>query len=268
MYTVAFIIVFCLFGIPSIKKMPIKYYICGLGCAMGCSLTFAFSLSYAQGGTQTMEVGMINYLWPSLTILFAVIFNGQKAKWWLAIGMIIAIYGISVVLGNNLVLDIETMIIHIQSNPLSYLLALFAAIFWAAYSNFTKAWAKAQNPTVLIFGLDFLLFNMLWLTGYGDSKPWNFSGSLVAIIGATVMGLAYGFWTIGVQKGNITVLSIFSYFTPVLSCLFASILIGAELTSTFWLGVGLVVLASFICWRATVTNVNTLSKQSKKGLNT
>jgi hypothetical protein len=27
---------------------------------------------------QAIEVGMVNYLWPSLTIVFAILFNGQK----------------------------------------------------------------------------------------------------------------------------------------------------------------------------------------------
>ena len=44
------------------------------------------------------------------------------------------------------------------------------------------------------------------------------------------MGSAYGMWTFGVQKGRIEIMSIMSYFTPVLSCIFASLLIGAKLT--------------------------------------
>lgn len=50
--------------------------------------------------------------------------------------------------------------------------------------------------------------------------------------------------------GNITVLAIASYFTTVLSYLFASVLIGAELTLAFWQGVGMVVTGSIICWHA------------------
>ena len=100
-YLIALVFVFLLFGIPNLKAMPLKYYICGLGCAIGTSMTFAFSLGLAKDGTQTMEVGMINYLWPTLTILFAVLFNGQKAKWWVGIGMLLAIYGIFVVLSGS-----------------------------------------------------------------------------------------------------------------------------------------------------------------------
>ena len=35
----------------------------------------------AASRQQAIEVGMVNYLWPSLTILFAILFNGQKSSW-------------------------------------------------------------------------------------------------------------------------------------------------------------------------------------------
>lgn len=250
-YIIAFFFVYLLFGIPNLRKMPLKYYICGLGCALGTSITFAFSLAWATDGTQTMEVGMINYLWPTLTILFAILFNGQKAKWWVCIGMLFAIYGIFIVLSGNLAVDFAEIWHRVQSNPASYILALFAAIFWAAYSNFTRAWARGQNPTTLIFGMDMIFFTTVWFLGAGDSHPWNLKGVLFAVGSALIMGSAYGMWTFGVQKGRIEIMSIMSYFTPVLSCLFASFLIGAKLSHEFWVGVSIVVLGSFICWAAT-----------------
>lgn len=231
-YLIALVFVFLLFGIPNLKAMPLKYYICGLGCAIGTSMTFAFSLGLAKDGTQTMEVGMINYLWPTLTILFAVLFNGQKAKWWVGIGMLLAIYGIFVVLSGNLLIDFKAMWSHIKSNPISYFLALWAAIFWAAYSNFTRAWAKGQNPTTLIFALDTIFFNAIWLLDLAPSYPWNTKGVLFAVGSALIMGSAYGMWTFGVQKGRIEIMSIMSYFTPVLSCIFASLLIGGSLMNS------------------------------------
>ena len=206
-YLIALVFVFLLFGVPNLKAMPLKYYICGLGCAIGTSMTFAFSLGLAKDGTQTMEVGMINYLWPTLTILFAVLFNGQKAKWWVGIGMLLAIYGIFVVLSGNLLIDFRAMWSHITSNPISYFLALWAAIFWAAYSNFTRAWAKGQNPTTLIFALDAIFFNAIWLLDLAPSYPWNTKGVLFAVGSALIMGAAYGMWTFGVQKGRIEIMS-------------------------------------------------------------
>ena len=65
------------------------------------------------------------------------------------------------------------------------------------------------------------------------------------------VGMAYVVWTLGMSKGNITVLAAASYFTPVLSCVFATFWIGAELNSSFWMGVVLVVVGSLLCWDAT-----------------
>ncbi len=42
----------------------------------------ALSLGYAATRSQAIEVGMVNYLWPSLTIAFAILFNGQKSTLW------------------------------------------------------------------------------------------------------------------------------------------------------------------------------------------
>lgn len=46
-------------------------------------------------------------------------------------------------------------------------------------------------------------------------------GWISVILGGIAMGGAYAAWTQGMTKGNITVLAAASYFTPVLSCVFA-----------------------------------------------
>jgi drug/metabolite transporter (DMT)-like permease len=56
-------------------------------------------------------------------------------------------------------------------------------------------------------------------------------------------------------RGSLTLLGVASYFTPVLSCIFATFWIGADLSLAFWKGVFLVVAGSVICWLAT-RNVN------------
>ena len=103
----------------------------------------------------------------------------------------------------------------------------------------------------MVFAADVVIFNALNISGVEVPKEFTLFGLGIAVLAATVLGFAYGFWTVGVQKGNITILSIVSYFTPVLSCVFASIFIGAQLTGAFWIGVALVVISSFVCWRAT-----------------
>ena len=80
----------------------------------------------------------------------------------------------------------------------------------------------------------------------------DLEGGVVVAVAAVVMGLAYALWTIGMMNGNMTVLAVVSYFTPVLSCIFCWMFLGAELSANFWKGVGFVVAGSLICWASTV----------------
>lgn len=79
----ACVILACIFGCPRLSHFSGKYLFFGLTTAVACEICFTWALALSGGGTQTAEAGMVNYLWPCLTMVFAVIFNGQKAKWWM-----------------------------------------------------------------------------------------------------------------------------------------------------------------------------------------
>lgn len=195
---------------------------------------------------------MVNYLWPSLTILFAVLFNGVRTRWWLYPGLLVAFGGIIVILSGDKGFSVTEFAVRFAENPVSYLLALVAAVTWAGYSSMTRAWGNGINPSTIIFAVDTLVFLVLWFLDIG-SQPVAASahGLMSVIFGGIAVGMAYVVWTLGMSKGNITVLAAASYFTPVLSCVFATFWIGAELNSSFWTGVVLVVVGSLLCWDAT-----------------
>lgn len=195
---------------------------------------------------------MVNYLWPSLTILFAVLFNGVRTRWWFYPGLLVAFGGIIVILSGDKGFSLTEFVARFAENPVSYLLALVAAVTWAGYSSMTRAWGNGINPSTIIFAVDTLVFLVLWFLDIG-SQPVAASahGLMSVIFGGIAVGMAYVVWTLGMSKGNITVLAAASYFTPVLSCVFATFWIGAELNSSFWTGVVLVVAGSLLCWDAT-----------------
>jgi drug/metabolite transporter (DMT)-like permease len=62
-------------------------------------ICLALSLGYAATRSQAIEVGMVNYLWPSLTIVFAILFNGQKTTLWVIPA--ISLLGVCWVLGGE-----------------------------------------------------------------------------------------------------------------------------------------------------------------------
>jgi len=238
-------------GIPKLSSFPRRYLIFGVGCAVLTEFCFMLSLAISDGGRQTIEVGMVNYLWPCLTVVFAILFNGQKARWWIVPGVAITLWGIVTVLSGDAGFDPAEMLQHMRQNPASYACALAGAVAWAAYCSFTRAISGGKNPVVLIFLLNGVIYLVLYLCGFGERLTWNPSGLTYCLLTALVMSSAYAFWTIGAIRGNLVVLGITSYFTPVLSCVFASFWLSAPLSIHFWNGVGLVVAGSLVCWSAT-----------------
>ena len=245
-----FLLVFL--GRPDLKKFSKKYLFFGLPMANVSSMCFCISLYLSDGGAQAVEVGMVNYLWPCLVVLFAVLFNGQKARWWMAPGVIISFLGVMMVLGGKEGIRPELIWMHMQQNPWSYVMAFIGAVAWAAYSNLTRAWSQGQNPTVIVFAIDAVAFTLVWLLGFGDLDHVSTRGWISLAMGSLAMGAAYAAWSYGITKGNITLLGVASYFTPVLSCLFATLWIQASLDASFWFGVLVVVGGSLLCWSSTV----------------
>lgn len=252
LYCVATICVFFIVSLPDFHRIDRRYLYFGIPTANLSSLSFCLAIFTSSGGAQTMEVGMVNYLWPSLTILFAVLFNGVRTRWWLYPGLLVAFGGIIVILSGDKGFSLTEFVARFAENPVSYLLALVAAVTWAGYSSMTRAWGNGINPSTIIFAVDTLVFLVLWFLDIG-SQPVAASahGLMSVIFGGIAVGMAYVVWTLGMSKGNITVLAAASYFTPVLSCVFATFWIGAELNSSFWTGVVLVVAGSLLCWDAT-----------------
>ena len=155
LYIVAATALFFLIGFPKFDRIPWQYKTLGLATANLSSITFCLSLYFSNGGTQTMEVGMVNYLWPTLTIVFAILFNGQKARWWIAPGALLSFCGIYWILGNGHI-AVDAFIEHIKINPISYFLALMAAVTWAGFSSMTRAWSKGENMSTVIFIFDII----------------------------------------------------------------------------------------------------------------
>jgi drug/metabolite transporter (DMT)-like permease len=257
MYGAAFVLMLLIFGRPDLKKFSKRFLFVAIPMANLCAVTFVASMATSDGGMQTVQAGMVNYSWPCLVILFSIVFNGQKARWWVLIGAAVCMIGVLTVMGGDAGLSFADLKKNVMSNPVSYGCAAASALTWAAYSSMTRAWSGGQNPVVPIFFIDFVLFTLYWLWCGAPSIPEHvaFRGWIDIAAGALAFGLAYACWTYGSVRGSLTLLGVASYFTPVLSCIFATFWIGADLSLAFWKGVFLVVAGSVICWLAT-RNVN------------
>ncbi|TXE35958.1 drug/metabolite DMT transporter permease [Serratia marcescens] len=253
-YSVSAVFLLVALGVPKWRSFPRPYLIVGSLLFVSYEICLSLSLGYANTRLQAIEVGMINYLWPCFTVLMALAINGQKAKWWLLPGLLLSLFGIGWIMSGEGGWSPAQMLANVRSNPLSYALAFSGAVIWALYCNLTKKIAQGSNGVVLFIVLTALA---LWLKyAFSAESGMQFSaGVTVTLLCAGVaMGAGYAAWNVGILHGNMTLLATVSYFTPVLSAVFAALVLHTSLTASFWQGVAMVTLGSLICWRATRGN--------------
>lgn len=251
MNLIAAALLMCVFGFPKFSDYPKKYLAFGLTAALLCELCFPISMGLCRTSRETIEVGMVNYAWPCLTVLFAILFNGQTSRRWVVIGLIVAFTGMAMVLSGDGGLHPAEIAANVGKNPTPYILAFTGAVAWAAYCSITRGIGIKKNPVVLIFLGNTLVYGTLYSMGFGERFVFSFDAVKACLIAGCVMASGYAVWNIGIISGRMTVLAIASYFTPVLSCLFASMYLNQPLTLSFFKGVGLVVAGSLVCWAAT-----------------
>ena len=232
-YTIGSIVLVLVMGVPKIKQYPKRYLFWGTILFVCYELCFVLALGLANSRQQAIELGMVNYLWPSFTIALAVFFNRQRFTLLLAIGLILACMGLVWVISGDQPLSINAVLANIQSNPLCYFLAFSGAIIWSFYSNVTKRISGGNNGMVLFFILTSIGLWVLYF--FSSPTPFIITSQSISllVVAAIATGGANALWTLAVIKGNVAFLGTLSYFTPVISTAFASVLLSTALTFSY-----------------------------------
>lgn len=251
-YTCSALVVLLVFKIPNLKLIPKAYLLWGTVLFVVYELAFSFAIAYAENNQQAIEVNMIHYLWPSLTIMMFIIYQELKFNFWVIIGLCISVVGIAYTQAGADGFQLSVIFHNMLTNPKSYGLALLAAFIWSLYCVVTKKLSQGQNPIAIFF---IFVAAMMWMkllsSGHFILPSVVMVDYLWVIMAACAVGLGYAAWNIGIIRGNITILVAASYFSPILSSLSAMLILQAELSVSFWKGTALVILGSLICWVST-----------------
>lgn len=251
MYSVASVFLLISIGFPKISEFPRRYLIWGSLLFVSYELCLALSIGYSNTNRQAIEVGMVNYLWPALTMVSAILFNKQKSNWLVIPGFVIAILGICWVLGGEQGFDLASMLENIKDNPVSYGLAFIGALIWAAYCTVTAKIANGKNGVTLFFMLTALVLWVKYLVIGGAPMVFDFHAVMYLVLAAAAMGFGYAAWNVGILHGNVTILAGASYFIPVFSAVLAAIVLHTPLSMSFWQGAAMVCIGSVLCWLST-----------------
>lgn len=225
-----------------------------VGCGMlftGYSAAIYMAIGLAKDRGQVLEVALINYLWPALTILFSIPILGKRARIWLVPGTLLALAGVFLVMTQGEQVSWTTCREHLRSNPWAYALALAAAVSWGLYSNVARRWAgQGSDGAVELFLLATGLVLLALRSLMGEVSFWTNAAVGEAFALALLTTVSYALWDIAARKGNLLLVAAASYFTPLLSTLVSCAYLGVSPSSQLWLGCLLLVGGSLITWRS------------------
>lgn len=262
-YTISALFLMLVMGIPKLHLFPKRYLLVGGTLFVLYEMCLALSLGMANSRQQALEMAVINYLWPAITVLLTVILAKRPVNFLVYPSVIIAFIGVAwcivggeagaMVLGSqrhdeNIV---DNLIHNIVENPIAYFMAFSAAFIWAIYCVVTKSISQGSNAITLFFIATAIT---LWINyAVSDELPLQFSTSatLTMVLTGVVIGAGYALWNQALIGGNLILLGTLSYFTPVFSTLFSSVYLSMTLSLAFWQGVVLVTLGSLVCYLVT-----------------
>ncbi len=224
----------------------------------GCGSLFVFypvaiylAVGLARDRAQLLEIALVNYLWPALTILFSLPILKQRASFWLIPGSALSLTGVLFVMTPKAQLSWDSFCQHLQTNPAPYTLALAAAVAWGLYSNLARRWSNPESGGAVEFfipatGLALLALRLL----VRESGNWTPRALGEAAVLAGITAISYVLWEVAMRKGNLLLVVASSYFTPLLSTLVSVLYLKVSPGPRLWIGSFLLVLGSLLSWRS------------------
>jgi drug/metabolite transporter (DMT)-like permease len=196
----------------------------------------AFSLAPA------VEVNLLNYLWPLLIVVFAGLIGGQRLAGRHVVGAGLGLAGCVLAIGAGAGFSGE--------NRAGYLCALAAAVTWAIYSVLNRRFGAVPSGAVAGFCLATAALAVpvhlaVETTVLPDARGWL----IVLAMGLGPVGLAFYAWDHGTKHGDLRLLGVLSYLTPVLSTLWLVLAGRAEAGLALGLACALVTAGAWLAAR-------------------
>ena len=259
-YTLGAVSLFVVLKPAKLSSYPKKYLLISGAMFVFYEAAISLSIGLAASSTQTVELSMVNYLWPSLTVLLNSTASGGGRGFVRAIpGAVVAGIGVMLAVGGDAGLDAAVVAADVASNPLPFALTLAAAIAWATYSVVTPRITNGKDATAYFMVGVAVVFWIAFAIQGAPAPMGGFSAASILFLLCATGSIAAGYacWNHGLLFGNVARMAVASYAAPFLSAVASSIILGLSLPALFWTGVAFVVAGS-------VLNL-TLGKRAAKG---
>src|SRR5262245_24447888 len=210
--------------LADIVRAPSAALALGVAGLLGYHVLYFFALQNAP----PLEANIINYLWPLLIVLFSGLLpesaGGRRLTAWHIAGAALGFAGaLLALLSPGAAQDFSGV------GP-GHLAALGAAVTWAAYSVASRLFRAVPSASVVMSSA-LTAVGALAIHLVVETTRWPetaFQWGVVAVMGLGPVGLAFTLWDSAVKRGDIRLVGVTSYATPLLSnALLAALGIGA-----------------------------------------
>jgi drug/metabolite transporter (DMT)-like permease len=193
------------------------------------------------------EAHLVCSLWALLIVLFSALLPGNRLRPSHVIGALLGLAAATLLVWDKLGATATSV-----NAPLGFALAFGCALVWSSYSVVSRLLAAVPSESIAVSCLAtgvlaFVCSRLLeaWVTP-GDWVAW------AALIGLGVgpVGAAFLLWDIGMKRGNVSLLGVLSYASPVIS---TGLLVALGFTEATWLlaiACALMVAAAMIATRS------------------
>ena len=233
-------------------RLPPAYLAACGACFVAYMICLYFAIGLAGTDQQAIEVAVLNYLWPSLTLALSVLILHVKVRPAFWLGVVAALAGAALAPLRLEAYSAAALGRSLAANPLPYVLAAAAAVLWALYSVLSRRLAgDAEGGAVPLFALAAGVALAALRPVLHEPTDWSLlaAGELafMAIFPALI---AYAFWDRAMRRGNATLVAAASYGIPLVSTILSSLYLGVALGPTLWVACGLVVAGAVVSSRS------------------
>jgi drug/metabolite transporter (DMT)-like permease len=238
-------------GIRALAFLPRTYLVGGGLLFVVTNVTLFMAIDMAASRAEVVGVGLVNYLWPALTLALAVPILKKKVRLTLWLGLAVALAGVYLAMMQGEGVSPAALRRGALAHPWPFLLAGTSALIWSLYSNLARRWAghRGGSGIPLFVVWTGLVLGAILVTRTGSLPlPGSVRGTAELIyLGVFPMMVAYWFWDIAMRRGHHILVGTASFFIPLISTILSSLYLGVEMGADLWLASGLIVAGAIVC---------------------
>lgn len=215
---VSFLLLLLLMRRSPLGTFPLRYLLVGSALFVAYELSFALALGLAKTREAAIEVAMVNYLWPGLTVFCAAVVERRRLRARVLVGLLLAFAGVVVSSSGGATSTFAGLLSRVSTNAPSYILAFLAAVVWALYCVATRKLAQGKDGLWLFMGQSAVGFWVLYaLDPHAQVLRFNAGGLLQVLLAGAAGAAGYALWNAGILRGNMNLLALAGNSTPLLT---------------------------------------------------